>query len=273
MTRPIYDPTSNRLLPADSYQALDESGLSVVRSPHSGRWFVLDPWTWTSRLLESVPAEARVTLDETVRTEQVGERIDEAAFDDASGLPAWATPREPARAAGGVMIDQQSRVLLRAPRGAFGGYVWTFPKGQLDSGENWPVAALREVEEESGWSARIVGRVGTYRGTTSLTRFYLMKPVSKTGEPDEETEAIVWVRPERAVQLLNKTRTPRGRERDLTVLRDALALHDEKLDTQLLARVSWSLSKLIGWPDVPDATEAVKRPRVRVVLPSSLVPV
>lgn len=270
MTRQIYDPTSNRLLPADSYQALDESGLSVVQSPHSGRWFVLDPWTWTSQLLESAPAEARATLDETVRTEQVGERIDEAAFDDASGLPSWEPPREPARAAGGVLIDQQSRVLLRAPHGAFGGYVWTFPKGRLDPGESWPVAALREVEEESGWSARIVGRIGTYRGTTSMTRFYLMKPVSKTGEPDAETEAVVWVRAERAVQLLNKTRTPRGRERDLLVLRDAFALHDEKFGTQLSARVAWSLSKLIGWPEQQE--ESAPRPRVRVILPAALVP-
>jgi 8-oxo-dGTP pyrophosphatase MutT (NUDIX family) len=268
MNRPIYDPTANRLL-QDAVQVSDESGLSVIRSPHTNQWFVLDPWTWTSRRLESLGPDARLTVDETIRIEQVGAVLDESDW-ASDWLPR--KPVEPSKAAGGIVIDESSRVLLRAPRGAYGGYVWTFPKGRIDQGETWPQAALREVEEETGWKCRIVVRVGTYRGDLTNTRFYLMRPVSKTGAPDQETEDIAWVRVERAVHLLNKTRTPRGRERDLTALRDALALHDQQFGTSLSVRVSWQLAKLIGWPPQDDApTEATSRPTVRVLLPTALL--
>lgn len=268
MNRPIYDPTAYRLL-QDAHQALDESGLLVIRSPHTGQWFALDPWTWTSRKLEHLDVQVRATVDETIRVEQIGDALDESEW-ASDWLPR--KPVEPSKAAGGIVIDESSRVLLRAPRGAYGGYVWTFPKGRVDRGETWPQAALREVEEETGWKCRIVARVGTYRGDITNTRFYLMRPVSKTGSPDQETEDIVWVRAERAVQLLNKTRTPRGRVRDLTALRDAFALHDQQFGTELVARVSRQLSKLIGWPPQDDTpTEATSRPTVRVLLPTALL--
>lgn len=262
MTKPIYDPTSNRFL-REAEHVQDDSGLRVVRSPITNRWFVLNPWTWTSALLESVDSSLRPSLDETIRIEQIGSSLSEAD---------WLVQpvREPGKAAGGVVIDEQSRVLLRAPRGAYGGYVWTFPKGRLDQGETWPTAALREVEEETGWRCRIAARVGTYRGDTTNTRFYLMRPVSRVGDPDAETEEIVWARAERAVHLLNKTRSPRGRVRDLTVLRDAFALHDQMFGTELSTRVSWALSKLIGSDDQHEHVTAKPRPSVRVLLPAAL---
>lgn len=264
MTAPIYDPTAHRFL-ADADLVLAESGLNLVRSPHTDRWFVLDPWTWKSSLLESVDPGERSSLDEALRIELIGSSLHESDWFSSK-------PRELGKASGGIVIDEQSRVMLRAPKGAYGGYVWTFPKGRLDPGETWPSAALREVEEETGWRCRIVARVGTYRGDTTQTRFYLMRPVTRSGEPDAETEEVVWVRVERAVQLLNKTRTPKGRERDLTALRDALALHDKMFGTELITRVSWSLSKLIGWEEPREHVEAMPRPRVRVLLPAALLP-
>lgn len=272
MTRPIYDPTAHCLL-ADAHQVSDESGLQVVRSPHTNQWFVLDPWTWKSRPLADLPSDARASVDEVIRIEQIGSTVDESSVD--AMLSGWfddQRSREPRNAAGGVVIDDQSRVLLRAPRGAYGGYVWTFPKGRLDQGETWPQAALREVEEETGWRCRIVMRIGTYRGDTTNTRFYLMTPIGKAGKPDAETEEVVWVRVLRAVQLLSKTRTPRGRVRDLTVLRDALVLHDQKFGTELHARVSWPLARLLKDAEPVDEHAVIApRPRVRVVLPAALL--
>jgi 8-oxo-dGTP diphosphatase len=54
---------------------------------------------------------------------------------------------------------------LRRPKGDFDGYVWTFPKGRPDAGETPEQAALREVKEETGYSAKVIGKLpGSFRG-------------------------------------------------------------------------------------------------------------
>ena len=134
-------------------------------------------------------------------------------------------------AAGGVVFDDAGRVLLVEPRGHYAGYVWTFPKGRLDSGESHATAAVREVREESGVTARIVESeagvqvcVGVYEGDLTETRYYLMQMVA-TGAPfDAETQSICWATPAEAMQLIEQTINPLGRARDARVLRDALAL-------------------------------------------------
>ena len=134
-------------------------------------------------------------------------------------------------AAGGVVFDDAGRVLLVEPRGHYSGYVWTFPKGRLDQGESHEAAAVREVREESGVTARIVESesgikvtVGVYEGDLTQTRFYLMQMVA-TGAPfDAETQSICWATPAEAAQLIQQTTNPLGRARDARVLRDALAL-------------------------------------------------
>jgi 8-oxo-dGTP diphosphatase len=134
-------------------------------------------------------------------------------------------------AAGGVVFDDAGRVLLVEPRGHYSGYVWTFPKGRLDSGESHATAAVREVREEAGVTARIVESeagvqvcVGVNEGDLTQTRFYLMQMVA-TGAPfDAETQSTCWATPEEAVQLIRQTTNPLGRARDTRVLRDALAL-------------------------------------------------
>ncbi|MDH5227898.1 MAG: NUDIX domain-containing protein [Gammaproteobacteria bacterium] len=133
-------------------------------------------------------------------------------------------------AAGGVVFDDAGRVLLVEPRGRYSGYVWTFPKGRPDDGESHATAAVREVREESGVTARIVESeagvqvcVGVYEGDLTQTRYYLMQMVA-TGAPfDAEIQLICWATPAEAVQLIQQTTNPLGRARDAQVLRDALA--------------------------------------------------
>ena len=50
-----------------------------------------------------------------------------------------------AGAAGGVVFDKLGRLILREPKGHFGHYVWTYGKGQVQSGESHEQTALREV--------------------------------------------------------------------------------------------------------------------------------
>lgn len=57
--------------------------------------------------------------------------------------------------AGGVIIDQGQVLVLRHTRGE-----WIMAKGHLEAGESAAEAALREVKEETGFTAEILGRIG-----------------------------------------------------------------------------------------------------------------
>lgn len=125
---------------------------------------------------------------------------------------------------GGVLINDKGQVLLREPADHFGGYVWTFAKGRPEPGETPEEAALREVVEETGQGARIVALIpGVFAGTTSSTVFFLVEPQGKGHRFSEETSSIRWVEEKEARQLIGKTETPAGRERDLLVLKAAFA--------------------------------------------------
>jgi 8-oxo-dGTP diphosphatase len=120
---------------------------------------------------------------------------------------------------GGVIIDGESRVLLREPKGHFGRYTWTFAKGGANSGESPEAAALREVREETGFEAEIVGELsGWFVGTTSDTKFFLMRPIRDHGDFHGETAAVRWASFEKAVELIGETESITGKARDLAVL-------------------------------------------------------
>ena len=122
-----------------------------------------------------------------------------------------------------MLIDDEERVLLREPTGHHAQYVWTFPKGRRDPGETPEETALREVREEVGYEARIIGSLpNLFGGTTTTTGFFVMKPVGEQGAYDDrETARTQWVTFEEALSLILHTRTPIGRQRDIAVLEEA----------------------------------------------------
>jgi 8-oxo-dGTP diphosphatase len=123
---------------------------------------------------------------------------------------------------GGVVVNEEGKVLLFEPHDHFGGYVWTFPKGTQDEGESPEQTALREVEEETGVRARIVGEVpGEFPGTTSTTRYFLMRAEGQPGKPGAEAQAVRWASFDEAPSLILETTTSTGRKRDLAVLEAA----------------------------------------------------
>ncbi len=132
-----------------------------------------------------------------------------------------------ADAFGGVLVREDGKILLREPKGHYGGYVWTFPKGGADAGESGRKAALREVREETGYRARITGRLpGVFTGDASTTVFFLMAPVGAQEPFGPETAATVWVGLERARVLVSLNRTAAGRARDLAVINALAGLTD-----------------------------------------------
>ena len=124
-----------------------------------------------------------------------------------------------ASAYGGCLIDEDGRVLLREPANHFGGYVWTFPKGRVDAGETPQQAALREVLEETGYTARITGLVpGVFKGDTTSTVFFLMAAVGEQRAFGWETTQTRWASLEDARTLIAQTTSLTGRTRDLAVI-------------------------------------------------------
>ena len=58
--------------------------------------------------------------------------------------------------AGGLVFDDEGRVLLIRARDLRNQPVWTLPKGALNPGETSIDAALREVQEETGYRCELV---------------------------------------------------------------------------------------------------------------------
>ncbi len=104
-------------------------------------------------------------------------------------------------AAGGVVIDgvgPRARVLV-VHRPAYDD--WSLPKGHVDAGEDLPDAALREVLEETGVHAHLMGRLGSTEHTVAdgLKRvdWFLMRPAEGAADPtgrvaDAEVDVSQW---------------------------------------------------------------------------------
>ncbi|HEY3067231.1 MAG TPA: NUDIX hydrolase [Methylomirabilota bacterium] len=103
--------------------------------------------------------------------------------------------------AGGLVFDEEGRVLLIRARDLRNQPVWTLPKGTLTKGETSADAALREVREETGYRCELVRelQVVTYwfqrdgRRIKKTVRWFLMRPLEKVSEHDSEVDEVAWV--------------------------------------------------------------------------------
>ncbi len=91
---------------------------------------------------------------------------------------------------------------------------WSWAKGKLDSGEEWPVAAVREVAEET--SLRVHLRrplptstypIGSLSGlATKEVRYWVAEVVGDTGALKHEIDEVAWLSPEDAALRLDYAR-------------------------------------------------------------------
>src|SRR5688572_32607939 len=84
---------------------------------------------------------------------------------------------------------------------------WSLPKGKLEKGEDFKQAALREVEEETGYRCNELDELPpvSYRdrkGRTKLVRYWLMEPLEGKFEPHGEVDELRWVTRREADGLL-----------------------------------------------------------------------
>ena len=129
------------------------------------------------------------------------------------------------RSYGGVIVRADGKVLLREVKNHFDREGWTFSKGNIEPGETSEQAAVRETLEETGWRTRVVCALpGEYRGSSSMTAYYLLQPVEDTGAFNtDETAGITWAAPEEARRLIRSITTKKtALDRDLAVLERAM---------------------------------------------------
>ena len=70
------------------------------------------------------------------------------------------SPTDVVQAAGGLVVRRQSGLLEIVVVHRPVQHDWSFPKGKLEAGETFEMAALREVREETGMACRLLRFIG-----------------------------------------------------------------------------------------------------------------
>jgi 8-oxo-dGTP diphosphatase len=125
----------------------------------------------------------------------------------ADRIPSAAMTEPEVLAAGGLLVRDDGRIaVIHRPRYDD----WSLPKGKLDDDESFEAGALREVEEETGVRARIVGELdpAAYRdrkGRKKLVRWYRMTVDGEPRDfiPNDEVDELRWLTPEEALALVS----------------------------------------------------------------------
>lgn len=114
----------------------------------------------------------------------------------------------PTHAAGGIVhrtVDDRTEVLVvHRPRYDD----WSLPKGHVDPGETVLQAALREVEEETGYVCEPDSPAGTAsystrEGEPKVVHYWVMTVTGGEFAANDEVDQIAWVPVDEAVRLLS----------------------------------------------------------------------
>jgi len=124
------------------------------------------------------------------------------------------SPTEVVQAAGGLVVRRHGGelqiVLVHRPVHQD----WSFPKGKLEAGETFELAALREVREETGMSCRLLRFVGhteyvDRKGRPKAVAYWVMAAESGVFSRNEEVDELRWLTLHDASRTLSY---PRDRE-------------------------------------------------------------
>lgn len=113
------------------------------------------------------------------------------------------------RAAGGVVCRPGPAGLLEVAvvhRPAYDD--WSLPKGKLEPGEEAVEAALREVEEETGYVCELLEEVGCVRyrdhkGRDKTVCYWRMEVREGRFSPGQEVDELRWLTVEEAAGILS----------------------------------------------------------------------
>jgi 8-oxo-dGTP diphosphatase len=121
---------------------------------------------------------------------------------------------EVVQAAGGLVVRRDQGALEIAVVHRPVHQDWSFPKGKLEEGETFELAALREVEEETGLTCRLLRFIGhtdyvDRKGRPKAVAYWVMAAQSGSFAPNDEVDEMRWVSLDTASRLLSY---PRDRE-------------------------------------------------------------
>ena len=111
------------------------------------------------------------------------------------------------RASGGVLLRDQGEgtvvAVIHRPKYSD----WSLPKGKLEDGESWEEAALREVEEETGFRCELGAELPSVsyldrKGRKKLVRYWLMTPTEGEFSSHGEVDEMRWLSGPDARELL-----------------------------------------------------------------------
>ncbi len=111
-------------------------------------------------------------------------------------------PKEVQAAGGVIVVDGRIAVVHRPYRED-----WSLPKGKLDPGETFERAAIREIEEETGFRVDLGEelppvRYADHKGRPKVVRYWLMTVTSGAFAANDEVDELRWLAPEEAIALL-----------------------------------------------------------------------
>jgi 8-oxo-dGTP diphosphatase len=118
------------------------------------------------------------------------------------------SPTEIVQAAGGLVVRRHNGslqiVLVHRPVHQD----WSFPKGKLEAGETFELAALREVHEETGMVCRLLRFVGhteylDRKGRPKAVAYWVMAAESGFFKPNEEVDELLWLGLDSAARVLS----------------------------------------------------------------------
>lgn len=118
------------------------------------------------------------------------------------------SPAEVIQAAGGLVVRRHREslqvVVVHRPAHAD----WSFPKGKLEEGETFELAALREVREETGMSCRLVRFIGhtdylDRKGRPKAVAYWVMAALGGFFTPNPEVDDLRWLTLEQAGNQLS----------------------------------------------------------------------
>ncbi len=124
------------------------------------------------------------------------------------------TPTEVVQAAGGLVVRRQNGSLEIVVVHRPDHQDWSFPKGKLEPGETFELAALREVREETGMACRLVRFIGhteyiDRKGRPKAVAYWVMSAEHGFFSPNPEVDELRWLSLEHAIRALTY---PRDRE-------------------------------------------------------------